>query len=118
MRAYLFSATAIVAVLAQPSAALARSPVYRFNIPAQGLGNALKAFGETSRQQIIFDAAAVNGKKSPALVGSFTKDEALAHLLANSGLTVQTGRSGVLIVRPAALPAQSGQNRTAPGDAA
>ena len=82
LRAYLFSATAIVAVLAQPSAALARSPVYRFNIPAQGLGNALKAFGETSRQQIIFDAAAVNGKKSPALVGSFTKEEALAHLLA------------------------------------
>ncbi|WEJ99528.1 MAG: TonB-dependent receptor [Candidatus Sphingomonas phytovorans] len=118
LRAYLFSATAIVAVLAQPSAALARSPVYRFNIPAQGLGNALKAFGETSRQQIIFDAAAVNGKKSPALVGSFTKDEALAHLLANSGLTVQTGRSGVLIVRPAAQPAQPGQSRTATGDAA
>ncbi|QNQ11807.1 TonB-dependent receptor [Sphingomonas alpina] len=104
--------------MAQPSVAAARTQTYRFNIPAQALGNALKAFGETSRQQIIFDAAAVNGKTSPALVGSFSKDEALSRLLTNSGLTVQTGRSGVLIVRPAVSAVEPIQTRPASSDTA
>ncbi|MES2056047.1 MAG: TonB-dependent receptor [Pseudomonadota bacterium] len=111
LRGYLYSATAVIAIMAQPSTAAARSQTYRFNIPAQALGNALKAFGETSRQQIIFDAASVNGKTSPALVGNFSKDEALSRLLVNSGLTVQTGRSGVLIVRAAVSSVEPTQTR-------
>ncbi|QNA82618.1 TonB-dependent receptor [Sphingomonas sp. So64.6b] len=117
LRGYLFSATAVIAVLAQPSAAAARAQVYRFNIPSQALGNALKAFGETSRQQIIFDATAVNGKKSPALVGSYSKDEALSRLLANTGLGVTTGKSGVLIVRPTAATPEPVQSRPVAGNA-
>lgn len=111
LRAYLFSATAVMAVAtatqpvwasdAAPEAPAAQDQqTYQFDIPAQELGTALNAFARASRQQVMFDPVAVKGKQSPALVGAYSARDAIQRLIANSGLAVRVGRSGLFIVQP------------------
>src|SRR3546814_2970654 len=44
----------------------AQETVYSFDIPAQDLGGALRAFGQATNQQIIFADDVVHGKRSGA----------------------------------------------------
>ena len=101
LREYLYSATAIMAcaALVPSEPASAREQLYRFNIPGQDLGGALNAFARASRQQVTFDPAAVRGKKSPSLDGTFSARDGLRRLLLHSGLSLQVGKSGVFIIR-------------------
>lgn len=92
------AAAAALMVFASPAMAQVQEQTFRFDIPAQGLGSALRAFGQASRQQIIFSEGSVRGRQAPALVGSFTADDGLSRLLAGSGLSVTRTRSGVLTV--------------------
>jgi outer membrane receptor protein involved in Fe transport len=92
------AAAVALAMFAAPTVVAAQTATYSFNIPAQDLGAALRAFGRASRQQVVFDAADTRGKRSTALVGTFTADAGLAQLLSGTGLTVRRGASGVLIV--------------------
>ena len=85
------TALAALALFAQAVPAYAQVATVQFDIPAQTLGAALKAFARASHQQLSFDAASVRGKHAPALRGTFTPGEALAKLLAGSGLVAQTG---------------------------
>jgi len=95
------TALAALALFAQAVPAYAQVATVQFDIPAQTLGAALKAFARASHQQLSFDAASVRGKHAPALRGTFTPGEALAKLLAGSGLVAQTGASGLILIRPA-----------------
>src|SRR6218665_1055230 len=101
------SASALTAMsfFAQGVPVYAQTIAYHFDIPAQDLGKALKAFARTARQQVSFDAVSVRGKAAPALKGEFTPEAALARLLEGSGLVAQRGRSGVYIIRPAGVAA-------------
>jgi outer membrane receptor protein involved in Fe transport len=92
------AAAAALMVFASPSAVYAQAQTYKFNVPAQSLGSALRAFGQAANQQIIFSEDAVRGKTSPALVGSYTAEEGMQRLLAGSGLKVTRTASGVLSV--------------------
>ncbi len=93
-------AAAVTAVLiwSMPVMARAQDATYSFDIPAQGLGDALRAFGQIAHQQIIFSEDAVRGKRSPRLQGSFTVDQALRRLLVRSGLTVRRTSNGVIYI--------------------
>jgi hypothetical protein len=73
-------------------------PTYRFELPAQNVGSALRRFGEVTHQQIIFSEAAVKGSRSGAVVGSFTAAHALSLLLAGTGLKVTRTGAGVFYV--------------------
>lgn len=99
-----------LALLAQGVPAIAQTQTYNLNIPAQDLGDALRALARSTRQEIAFDNQAVRGKRAPALRGAYTALGALDALLAGTGLTSEVGRSGLLIVRPdagsAAAPSQ------------
>lgn len=86
------------AAFAAPTAVVAQTATYSFNIPAQDLGAALRAYGRASRQQVVFDSRDTRGKRSAALVGTFTADAGLQQLLTGTGLDVRRGASGVLIV--------------------
>lgn len=112
------SLAAVAAAAATPAYAQERS--YRFNIPPQDMGSALRAFALASRQQVTFDARMVRGKRSPGLVGSHSAIEALNILVAGSGLSVERGRSGIFIIRSAAIAIPVGATmtggRTAPVD--
>ncbi|WP_447765923.1 TonB-dependent receptor domain-containing protein [Sphingopyxis panaciterrae] len=94
-------ATAALAASALSVPALAQERSYRFSIPAQELKTSLRALARTSGQQISFDSVALQGKRAPALTGTLTVRDAVARLLAGSGLEPSWGRSGVLVVRPA-----------------
>lgn len=102
--------TAPVAVQAQQQRA-----TYSFDIPAQDLSGALRAFGQTSGRQLAFDETVVRGKRAPALTGAFTADAGLRRLLDGSGLTAQATASGVYAIRPRSLlVAASAQTQAAP----
>jgi iron complex outermembrane receptor protein len=99
----LSGSTAALALMAfaTPVAGYAQERSIAFNVPAQSLGSALRAFGQASNQQIMFSEDSVRGMTSSALVGSYTVDDGLQRLLANSGLSVNRTSSGVIVVREA-----------------
>ena len=113
------AAAAALLIFAAPTAAQAQTQTYRFDVPSQSLGAALRVFGQTSRQQIIFSEDDVRGKTSPALIGSFTADDGLTRLLVGSGLSVRRTSAGVLYVgRDAAASAGSSASAAAAQDVA
>ena len=99
-------AAAALAAAMSSVPAIAQERTYDFALPAQDLQTSLKAFARVSGQQISFDGSAVRGKRAPALKGSFTVRDGVARLLAGSGLEASRGRSGILVIRPAATPAR------------
>ena len=109
------AAAAALMVFASPTAAMAQQQTYRFDLPAQTLGSALRAFGQASRQQIIFSEDDVRGRDAPSLVGSYTVDAGLDRLLAGSGLSVQRTSAGVITVgKPIERIGAFGQGDAAP----
>lgn len=83
-----------------------------FVIPAQPLTSALVAFGDQAGLQITADTALLTGHTAPALSGRMAPAEALARLLAGSGLTWRAIDAGTMVLEPAAMP--SGQDEGAP----
>ena len=73
------------------------------NIRSQNLGAALTSFADRSGLRLLFPSRLVDGKASPALSGSFTREQALARLLEGSGLSYAfTDAVTVTITDPAA----------------
>jgi len=124
----LFMMGTAIAAIASPLAASAQAQTYQLDIPSQSLDSALRAFAQTTRQQIVFDMDVVRGRTSPALRGRYTATDAIANLLANSGLEASPGNSGVyvvrrkvtgssarnLVVQPSAAEVNAGQTRQTP----
>lgn len=90
------------AAQAQPaqesSAQSPQAAVYRLDIPAQPLANALQAFARASGQQVSFDGAALHGLTSSPLSGEYTAEQALSRLLEGTGIAFRRGRQGVWMV--------------------
>lgn len=86
---------------------------FTFDLPAQPLADALRAVAGATHIDIVFDPAVVTGFEAPPLKGSATARQALARLLAGTGLRyVDVGARTVRIARIVARdPA------TAPGKA-
>ncbi len=106
----LLSASALAgaaALLATPAAAQDARRV-EFNMPAQPLTVALKAYGATADQQLIFSERLVEGRQAPPLKGAYTPDQALAMLLADTGLIADRTPGGVVTIRSAAQAPQGG----------
>lgn len=110
------TAMAALMCFTAPVAAQAQTQTFKFDVPAQSLGGALRAFGQTSRQQIIFSEDDVRGKTSGALQGSYTADAGLARLLAGSGLDVRRTAAGVLYVGRDAAPSAATSGAPAASD--
>jgi len=101
----LFCAAAIG--MSAPGAAIAGplrpATSFRFDLPSQPLGQALNQLALRSDREILFSPALTRGRLSPALNGVFTAEEALARLLAGSGLEVRMeGRSFLVVAAPRA----------------
>jgi hemoglobin/transferrin/lactoferrin receptor protein len=94
--------------VAQPSTAAARQGVLAFDIPAQPLSTALTSFARQSGIRLVYPSLLAAGKSASALYGSFTARDALARLLAGSGLSYRfTGANAVTIVDPGAAPVRA-----------
>jgi outer membrane receptor protein involved in Fe transport len=97
---------ASVAALVAPTAAQAQQAGQNraFDIPAQSLAAALEAFGRQSHAEIIFDRAAVAGKRSSAVRGNHPPSAALHRLLGGTGLVARMPNADTFMVSAAPKP--------------
>lgn len=107
-------AAAAVLAFAAPLAAYAQEQTYSFNIPAQDLGSALRAFGRQAHQQIVFDGSVVRGKSSAAVMGGHTAAEAIRGLLVGTGLVARRGAKGEYLVGAADPQSEGTPERRVP----
>ncbi len=78
-----------------------------FNIPPQPLADALTLFGRQSGMQVSVDAELVRGLSSPGVTGTMTAEQALARLLAGTGIAYQiTGNNTAMLQRAPSGAAQ------------
>ncbi|MCP3731317.1 TonB-dependent receptor [Sphingomonas sp. MG17] len=68
-----------------------------FVVPAESLADALKEVARQSGREIVFPAAAVEGKRAPKLRGSYTVAEAVQLLLRGTDLVARFDDGGILI---------------------
>lgn len=92
-----------VLALAASTAAFADAK-FQLDIPAQDLGNALKALGAAANEQVLFSKDVVSGLHSVELKGEYTSDQAIQKLLAGTDLRADRTESGVYLIRPASAP--------------
>lgn len=99
--------TAIVVDAAENSATHAERQ--RYEIQAGPLGPALNRFERRTGLTLSFDSALIEGKTTPGVLGEYTAREALARLLADTGLAARfTDADTVVLVKA------SGEDALAP----
>ncbi len=76
---------------AQLDASSTSQPIL-FDIPAQPLVSALHAFGRRVGVQVLYESRSAAGRRSEAVQGRFTPDEALKRLLAGTDLEIRHAR--------------------------
>lgn len=98
MRRILLAGCATLALSAAVHPALAQDGSRAYAIPSEDLGAALRDFGVKSGKDVVFDAALVQGKKSPKVEAKLSDEYALGQLLAGSGLKFAKTPSGSFVV--------------------
>jgi len=73
-----------------------------FSVPAGPLHRALTAFGRQAGLQVTYLSAAATGKTSPGFSGAATREQALAAVLAGSGLTYSFPNATTVAIAAAA----------------
>ena len=89
------------AVAAEAVVAAEQAESKSFAIAAQDLSSALTQFGHQAGLQLSADPQLLAGKASPGLSGTMSPAQALARLLAGSGLTFRFAAAGAIIVTKA-----------------
>lgn len=86
---------ALVLLLLLPGgrAAQAEAPLLSLNLAAQDLEHALQAYSRATGMAVLVDRELTRGRRSIAVRGRFTAQEALAMLLTGSGLMARYARS-------------------------
>lgn len=74
-----------------------------FNIPSQDTASALNQFAQQAGLQLLFPYDSVSGQTSPALIGRFSRTEALERLIAGTGLTVVSRDGDNITLRAATV---------------
>ena len=75
---------AVSPIVATP--AVAQTATRNFDIPAQPLASAVNAFGRQSGLQVTLAATTSRGVNAQAVSGNLTPDQALARMLAGTGV--------------------------------
>lgn len=83
-----------------PLSAFALADPLRFDIPAQPLATALKAFADQAKMQLLYQPDAISTGTSSAVVGDFDKRAALELLLKDTGLEVVFSKGNAATIRP------------------
>lgn len=83
----------------------APSAPVEFSITSQSLGAALNAFAEATGWQVSVATESISGRTSPGITGRHVPEEALAALLAGTGMTYRmTDTDTVTLVPDTAMP--------------
>src|SRR5690242_8599851 len=92
------TATLMLPGMREASAQQVEQRTHQFDLPRQALADSLRAVGSKAGTNVVFDPAAVRGKESPSLRGTYTAEEAIKRLLDGSGLSVRKTEGGSLLV--------------------
>jgi hypothetical protein len=87
-----------------PAASHATDEKIRFDIPAQPLVTALRAYSEATGLAVLIDDPLTQGRQSPGVQGVFDPADALRELLVGTGLRAQYAAHGAFTVVPDAKP--------------
>jgi iron complex outermembrane receptor protein len=98
LRRILFAGCATLALSAVVHPAFAQDESRAYSIPSEDLGAALRDFGLKSGKDVVFDAALVQGKKSPKVEAKLSDEDALSQLLVGSGLRFAKTSSGSFVI--------------------
>jgi iron complex outermembrane recepter protein len=90
----------VAAALLSPIASAEDGTARAYDIPAQNLATALKAFAAAADLQLMFAPAVVEGRTAQAVRGEYTIQQVLTLLLGNSGLEFRFDGRNTVIVRP------------------
>ena len=101
-------------LLAAP--ALAMADTAKFNIPAQPLGAALRAFADQAKMQLLYESGAVGDAIGSAVTGEMEKRDALEILLRDTGLEAVYSSEDAATIRPSRSPAPGNHNTSGVGD--
>ncbi|MEO8454062.1 MAG: TonB-dependent receptor [Sphingomicrobium sp.] len=96
------TATAVFALvlIASAAAAKAQSPQqFVFDLPAETLSQALRDVALRTGRNVIAPADLIGMQKAPALTGTLTAEEAVARLLAGTGLRYRTVEGTLVVER-------------------
>ena len=86
-------------ILLAPPAAAEAEPALDYDLPAQDLGETLKAIARISGREVLYPADIVRGLKAPQVRGRLTADAAIQRALSQSPLVAET-RAGAVLIRP------------------
>lgn len=90
-----------VAGVAAPSAAQSAAQATRaYEIPAGALGPALNRFASETGLALVYPAELAQGRQTQGFSGSAATDEALARLLAGTGLVFHFSDTGAVMIAP------------------
>ncbi len=99
----------IIAASIWPLAAVNASEL---DLPAQPLSSALRALGDQTKINVLFEADSVEGRLAPAVKGARNIGEALTRLLVGTGLTYRFIKADtVTLIRASAVTATPGLRR-------
>ncbi|MGU3575533.1 TonB-dependent receptor domain-containing protein [Brucellaceae bacterium C25G] len=102
----LMTSVALIAVLQIGSSNIAHAQTaapqtINFNIRSQDMGSALIAFADRAGLKLLMQTNTVAGKRSPALQGSLTRDQALRQLLSGTNLSYRIQGATLTVSDPA-----------------
>lgn len=97
-RTSIFAALSIAAV--QTAGAQAQPAPLELAMPAMPLGDALLKIARLSGRNLVVDDQLIAGRTAPPLSGHLSADQALAQLLAGSGLTGRLVGDTIIVSRP------------------
>jgi iron complex outermembrane receptor protein len=94
----LHGAIAATVVMAAASSAMAQGVAHDFNLPPGDLADALRQIGDVSEIQLLFSPALVAGRRSSAVRGRYSVEEALKVVLARTDLSYRKTAAGVVVI--------------------
>jgi len=89
-------------LLAQATAAAETSDTVDFNIPPQALGSAITAFGDQANYRLLLPSDLAEGRSTSGVSGRHTPQEALALMLAGTGLSYRMTEARTMTLEPVA----------------
>jgi iron complex outermembrane recepter protein len=107
-------ALALLMCMLWGASARAADRTYHFDIPAEALSQALRAFGQTAGEQIIFTEDLVSGITFSGLRGDFSAEVALQRLLQGTGLMAERTPAGVIMIRRVSRSTKADYQNTSP----
>lgn len=89
---------AALGMLVAPAVIGQQTKTFQFDLPSQPLASSLRAIGQLTKTNVLFDSEVVDGVSAPALRAELTVQEAVRRLTAEADLDVQQPAADTITV--------------------